>query len=213
MHIPNGFLDFKTIASTTAVSGAALAVAVSKTNKTLNNKQIPFMGVMAAFIFAAQMVNFPIIGGTSGHLIGGALATALFGPAMASIIISTVLFVQCIVFQDGGLTVLGVNIFNMAVVAVYTSYVIYYITSKIFKVKKGKAISIFIASWTSVVVAAFAAALELAISRVLPLKLALVAMLGWHVFIGIGEGLITTFVLVYINKLDRNAQKNFQDAR
>lgn len=213
MHIPDGFLGAKTIIGTTVLSAGALGVAVKLTQKKLQDRQIPFMGVMAAFIFAAQMVNFPVIGGTSGHLIGATLAAVLFGPAMASIIITTVLFVQCIVFQDGGLTVLGANIFNMAIVSVYLSYMFYYLLSKVSSSKTANFIAVFVASWVSVLSAALMASVELALSGTVPFKTVLPAMVSWHVFIGIGEGLITAAVLSYIASLNIKSIPQIQDAR
>lgn len=107
---------------TAALSGGALAYATRKTREVLEERQVPWMGVMAAFIFAAQMINYPVMGGTSGHLLGGVLAALVLGPWAAMIVIATILGIQCVFFQDGGLTALGANIFNMAVIGVWTGY-------------------------------------------------------------------------------------------
>lgn len=107
MHIPDGFLDPKIWVGASALSAGALAAAVSNTRKVLEDRQVPALGVMAAFIFAAQMINFPVAGGTSGHLLGGALAAVLLGPWSAGLILTTVLVIQMLFFYDGGLTALG----------------------------------------------------------------------------------------------------------
>lgn len=196
MHIPDGFLDIGTAATTCAVSAGTVAYASKKVNKTLGEKQVPLMGVMAAFIFAAQMLNFPIIGGTSGHLIGAALAAILLGPWAAILVMTCVLIVQCLIFQDGGLLALGANVLNMAIIASFTGYYIYRATTIIVgEDGRGMAIGSFIGAWASVFVAASACAMELWISGTSPLSIAFPSMAGWHALIGIGEGLITTTVL------------------
>jgi len=198
MHIPDGFLDAKTIVTTAAISTAVIAYSVKK-SKSLSEKQVPFLGVMAAFVFAAQMINFPIIGGTSGHLIGGTLSAIIFGPHVASIIITTVLMVQAIFFQDGGITALGANILNMAVISCFVGYYIYLYLSKF---KTTEKIAVFAASWISVFLSAVAASFELAFSNTIPLKIVLPAMSFWHAFIGIGEAIITVAVVSFINSLE-----------
>jgi len=201
LHIPDGFLDAKTAIATYALSAGALGYSIKKTKGELNDRQIPTMGVLAAFIFAAQMVNFPIFGGTSGHLLGAALATILLGPWCSALIISTVLIIQCLFFQDGGLTALGGNIFNMAVVGTLVALGIYQLIIRLAPGGKGEMIGIFTAAWASVVAAAFFATVELALSGTFPFKIALGAMLGWHVVIGIGEGLITAATVSFVRKM------------
>lgn len=201
MHIPDGFLDAKTMIGTYALSAGALGYSIKKTKEQLSDRQVPTMGVLAAFIFAAQMVNFPIVGGTSGHLLGAALATILLGPWCSAIIISTVLIIQCLFFQDGGLTALGGNIFNMAVVGTLVALGIYRLVTGLAQGKKGEMVGIFIASWASVVAAAFFATVELAVSGTVPFKVAFAAMMGWHVIIGIGEGLITAVAVSFVRGL------------
>ena len=125
MHIPDGFLDTATSVATWIASTGGVAYAVRRVNKTLTERQVPLMGVSAAFIFAAQMMNFTIAGGTSGHLLGGALAAILLGPWAGILIMTSVLAVQSLLFQDGGLLVLGANIFNMAIVGVLSGWAIY----------------------------------------------------------------------------------------
>lgn len=200
MHIPDGFLDAKTWISAAVLSAGAIGYSVRKSREELDDKQVPKLGIMAAFIFAAQMINFPIAGGTSGHLLGAAMATILLGPWNACLIISTVLFIQCLAFQDGGLTAMGGNIFNMAVVGVITALIIYKMLSKIFKSSGGRNVSIFLASWLSVFMASLMATVELSISGTVPFAVAFPAMAGWHALIGIGEGLITVVVVNFVEK-------------
>lgn len=197
MHIPDGFLDTKTWVTTAALSTVAVGYAVRKTRDELGERQIPTLGVLAAFIFAAQMVNFPIVGGTSGHLLGAVLAAVLLGPWSASVVLTTVLAVQALFFQDGGITALGANVFNMGVVGVAVGYGVYRLVHAIVPSRTGKLAATFVAAWVSVVAASFAASVELAASGVLPFHVVVTAMTSWHVIIGLGEGVITTAVVAY----------------
>ncbi|MEW6276024.1 MAG: energy-coupling factor ABC transporter permease [Bacillota bacterium] len=200
MHIPDGFLTPGVWAGASVLSAGALAGAVAKTRETLQDRQVPTLGVAAAFIFAAQMINFPVAGGTSGHLLGGALAAILLGPWNAFLVMTTVLTIQCLFFSDGGLTALGANVLNMAVIAPWVAYVM----ARLFKGTEGnKAIrsaAIFFASWSSVMAAALACTVEIALSGSVPWQVALPAMAGWHALIGIGEGLITTVVVAFVRQ-------------
>jgi cobalt/nickel transport system permease protein len=198
LHIPDGFLDAKTWIATAVVGAGALSFSLKKVREDFNDRMIPVMGVLAAFIFAAQMVNFPIAGGTSGHLLGATLATVLLGPWCSGLIISTVLIIQCLFFNDGGLTVLGANILNMAFIGSLTAFGIHKLGSSLGQSKNFEKATIFLAAWASVVIAALAATVELAISGTVPFNIALAAMLSWHVLIGIGEGLITVAVVAYV---------------
>lgn len=196
MHIPDGFLSAATVATTCAVSAGGVANAVRIANKRLKEKQVPMMGILAAFIFAAQMLNFPIAGGTSGHLIGAALAAILLGPWAAVLIMSCVLIGQSLIFQDGGLLALGANILNMGIIASFSAYYTYRLTTLLTgNNKRGQLAGGFAGAWISVVAAAIFAAIELAVSGTSPLMVALPAMAGIHALIGIGEGLITVAVL------------------
>lgn len=196
MHIPDGFLSAATVATTYVVSAGGVANAVRIANKKLGEKHIPMMGILAAFIFAAQMLNFPVAGGTSGHVIGAALVAILLGPWSAVLVMSCVLIAQSLIFQDGGLLALGANIFNMGIVAGFGAYYLYRLTiSFLGDSRRGRLVGGFVASWGSVFLASIACALELAISGVLPLGVVLPAMAGVHALIGIGEGLITAAVL------------------
>jgi len=200
VHIPDGFLSPPVFISGWVVALSVLSYALKKTKKILKDRMIPLMGVMAAFIFSAQMLNFPVLGGTSGHLLGGVLAAVTLGPYAGCIVLSIVLIVQCLIFQDGGLTALGANILNMAVVGTIASYYLYALLKK-FIFKKNMLVAVLIASWFSVVLASISCAFELAISGTSPLRIALPAMLFVHIFIGIGEAVITTLVLNFILKV------------
>jgi len=196
MHIPDGFVTVSVAAAGIVVSAGCVAYAVKTTNKKLGEKQVPLMGVLSAFIFAAQLLNFPIAGGTSGHVLGAALAAILLGPWAGMLVMACVLVVQSLIFQDGGLLALGVNVLNMGVVGCLASYYIY---RGVFLLFRGSRTGILlgggIAAWFSVVIAAVMAALELAVSGTVPYKVALLAMAGVHALIGIGEALVTVSVL------------------
>lgn len=212
VHIPDGFLDPKIWVGASALSAGALAAAVSNTRKVLEDRQVPALGVMAAFIFAAQMINFPVAGGTSGHLLGGALAAILLGPWSAGLILTTVLVIQMLFFYDGGLTALGANVLNMAVIAPWVAYGTYRLVGGLFKGNAGRTAATFLAAWLSVMAAALACSLEIAFSGTVPLAVVLPAMLGWHALIGIGEGLITVVVVSFVSRLwglEQSGQKSF----
>jgi len=201
MHIPDGFVDLKTAVSTGVVSVGGLATAIYKVKKIFKARVIALMGIIAALIFAGQMINFTIPGGTSGHLLGGALAAIVLGPHAAAIVLAVVLVVQCFVFMDGGVVALGANILNMAIIGVYGSFLIYKLIGKISKSKVNFYISIAVASWLSVVAASFFAALELGISGTYAMGVTMKAMILVHMVIGVGEALITTAVIAFIDRI------------
>ncbi|BAT71935.1 cobalt/nickel transport system permease [Thermosulfidibacter takaii ABI70S6] len=198
MHIPDGFLSVPVALSTLAVSGAAVVHSTKKVSNILGDKEVPLVGVMAACIFAAQMLNFPVAGGTSGHLIGGALVAIVLGPEVGVLVMTSVLLVQALIFQDGGITALGANILNMGVIASYLGYFAYKLGTLVIK---NDFVCSFLAGWFSVFVAAVACSLELALSGTIPLKVVLPAMAGVHALIGIGEGLITAFAVAFIRSV------------
>jgi cobalt/nickel transport system permease protein len=179
--------------------GGGVGYAIHRLNRELVEKQVPLMGVTGAFVFAAQMMNFAVAGGTSGHLLGGALAAILLGPWAAMVVMTAVLAVQALLFQDGGLLALGANVFNMAIVGVLVGWVAYSGLKRLLGEKPwATMVSGFAAAWLSVVVASLVAALELAVSGTSPLIVALPAMGLVHMLIGIGEGLITVAVLAFL---------------
>ncbi|MDI6739864.1 MAG: energy-coupling factor ABC transporter permease [Candidatus Edwardsbacteria bacterium] len=189
MHIPDGFLSTPVWTAAAAAGTAGFALSLRQAAKVLKDRAVPRLALVAAFIFAAQMMNFPIAGGTSGHLLGGALAVALLGPWAASVAISLVLVIQCLVFQDGGVTALGANSVNMAFVGVLTAWAV----QRLFPAKL-KAVGIAVSSWASVLSASGMCAVELGLSGIVPMGTALAAMLGVHALIGIGEAAITALV-------------------
>lgn len=201
MHIPDGFIDLKTAISTGVVSAGGLAAAIYKVKSYFKAKVIALMGVISALIFALQMINFTIPGGTSGHLLGGALAAVVLGPHAGAIVVAVVLIVQAFIFMDGGIVAIGSNIFNMAIIGVYGSYLIYWLIVKISKSKIIFFTAVALASWLSVVIASFFAALELGISGTYAMGVTLKAMTGVHAIIGIGEAIITIAVVAFINKV------------
>ena len=199
LHIPDGFLSLVISLIFWVITIITVGIAISKTNKSLGEKQVPLMGIMAAFIFAAQMLNFPVAGGTSGHFLGGALAAIVLGPWAGILVMTAVIAVQGLLFQDGGLLALGANVFNMAVIGVLVGWVVY-TTLRRFLGERTWAMMVsgFAAAWLSVFVASLVAAVELAISGASALGVVLPAMAGVHALIGIGEGMITVGVLAFL---------------
>ena len=196
MHIPDGFLSVAISIFSWVMTVAILAVAIRKTNKALGERQVPLMGIMAAFIFAAQMINFPVAGGTSGHLLGGALAAIILGPWAGMLVMTAVIAVQGLLFQDGGLLVMGANIFNMGLLTAAVGYGLY--RTVIGRSNRTKLIVAGLAAWVSVMTGALATSLELWLSGTAKLNIVVPAMLGVHALIGIGEALVTVAALAFI---------------
>ena len=195
MHIPDGFLDLKTAVATGALSAAAVGISLRRLNGSLPRKKVPLMGLAGAFVFAAQMVNFPVAGGTSGHLLGGVLAAVLLGPAAGLVVITAVLIVQCLLFTDGGIVALGANVFNMGVIGSAGGYVLYRAVRLLFRDERGKYLGVIVAAWGSTVLAAACCAGELAWSGTVPWTSGFPAMTNLHMLIAVGEAVIS--VLVY----------------
>jgi len=199
MHIPDGFLSAPVSLVGWIVTVGVVAFAARRAERTMSERAVPLMGVMAAFIFATQMMNFPVAGGTSGHLLGGALAAILLGPWAAIIVMAAVVGLQALLFQDGGLVVLGVNVMNMGIVTVGVGYLAYRALAPAARMgSTGFAVAAFAAAWLSVVASSAAAAVQLAASGTSPLHVALPAMVSVHMLIGIGEGVITAAALSFI---------------
>ena len=198
MHIPDGILGLQALGVTTALSASGLWTALRRLRQGLPRRAVPLMGLAAAFIFAAQMVNFPVAGGTSGHLVGGVLAAVLLGPSAAVVVMTAVLVVQCLLFADGGLLALGANVLNMAIVAVIGGYLVYRAMLRARPGRRGLLAATAFASWCSIVLAAIGCAAELAWSGVAPWGLVFPAMAGVHMVIGLGEAVITTLVVAAI---------------
>lgn len=201
MHIPDGFLTPKIWSVAWLISFAGIGGCIKQARKVLKDRMVPLMGVVSSFIFAAQMLNFPVIGGTSGHLLGGVLAAVLLGPYIAAVVLTCVLIVQCLIFQDGGLTALGANILNMALAGTFSGYIFYRLLRAIFKRGNAILISSAVGGWVSVVVASVLCALELSFSGTSPFHIVFPAMVGIHAIIGIGEGIITALVIAFVVKV------------
>lgn len=201
MHIPDGFLDTKTAVTTAVLSTAAVGIALRQARASLPPRSIPTMGLAAAFVFAAQMLNFPVAAGTSGHLMGAVLSAVLLGPAGGVVVITSVLVVQSLLFADGGLVALGANVLNMAVVATLCGYGIYRVMLRIMPGDRGRVVAVAFASWCSTVIAAICCAGELAWSGTAPWGAAFPAMANVHMLIGIGEALITALVIVALARV------------
>lgn len=193
MHIPDGFLSTPVWVAMWLITLVILGYSVKQVNGRLSEKHVPLMGVLAAFVFAAQMLNTPVAGGTSGHVLGGVLTAAMLGPWAATIVMSAVFVVQAIVFLDGGITTLGANIFNMGLIGTVFGYLIY----KALRDRARLPIPIAggIAGWIAVVLASAATAIELGLSGTVPMGVALAAIVSVHMVIGLIEFGITAVVL------------------
>jgi cobalt/nickel transport system permease protein len=200
LHIPDGFLS-----APVSIVGWILAViiigyALRQTREHLGERQIPVLGVLAAFIFAAQAINFPVAGGTSGHMLGGALAAIVLGPWSAVLVMTAVIGLQALLFQDGGLLVMGWNIVNMGVLTILTGSLVYrFLNGRLGRSRTSLIIGGAVGAWLSVEIAALATAVELAASGTTPLNIGLTAMLGVHALIGIGEAIISVGALLLIH--------------
>ncbi len=205
MHIPDGFLNWWVSLICWVLAIVGVGVAIRRSGKALGERQVPMMGVLAAFIFAAQMLNFTVAGGTSGHFVGGALAVILLGPWAGILTMTTVVVIQALLFQDGGLLVMGANVLNMGIVSTLVAYGVYRGVLELLGGRKwGLLAGGFIAAWASVELSAIACAVELGFSGTSPLSVALPAMAGIHALIGIGEGLITAGALAFVAAVRRD---------
>ncbi len=198
LHIPDGFLTLFVSLIFWLITIIMVGFAVNRTNQLLGEKQIPIMGVMAAFIFAAQMLNFPIAGGTSGHFLGGALAAIVLGPWAGILVMTAVVGVQALLFQDGGLLVMGANIFNMGIITAVVGFGLYRL---VISRKRGLRVAFAgLGAWVATMAAALFTALQLWLSGTTRLAIVVPAMLGVHALIGLGEALITMAALTYIEQ-------------
>jgi cobalt/nickel transport system permease protein len=196
MHIPDGFLSLGISIIFWVITIILLAIATRKTQGQLGERQVPLMGIMAAFIFAAQMINFPVAGGTSGHLLGGALAAIVLGPWVGMLVMASVIGLQALLFQDGGLLVMGANIFNMGLLTALIGYGLYRNVAG--QSRAIKLVVAGVAAWLAVMAAALMTSLELGFSGTSPFSVVIPAMLGVHTLIGLGEALITVAALAFI---------------
>jgi len=192
LHIPDGFLSGGVAALCGVAAVAAVAYGLRVANMELDEARVPLLGVLAAFIFATQMLNFPIAGGTSGHLLGAALAAVLLGPWLACLVLAVVLVVQAFAFADGGITALGANVLNMGVLGALLAGYLMVGAAKVLPHTRVTFLgTVGVVSWLAVMVGAAATSVELAVSDTVALGTSLPAMLGVHALIGIGEAVIT----------------------
>jgi cobalt/nickel transport system permease protein len=197
MHIPDGFLDYSVCAVTYAASALLWIFAFRKAKHTLTDRQVPLMATLTAMFFAAQLVNYPIIGGTTAHLLGGPVIALTLGPYAGMISMTIILLIQALFFGDGGITTLGANVWNMGVVGVFIPYAIVIAIVKIKKSTKALYIGAFVGAFIGDVLAAVFAGLELGSSTIFPygVPIAVTAMALHHSFIGVGEGVVTAGVI------------------
>ncbi|HLV89888.1 MAG TPA: energy-coupling factor ABC transporter permease [Acidimicrobiia bacterium] len=198
MHAPDGFLNAGTAVATGVVSAGTIGMALRQLKQTMSEKVVPVAGITAAFIFAAQMFNFPVAAGTTGHLMGGALAAILLGPHLGALVVTVVVAVQALFFADGGLTALGYNILNMAIVPAYGGYALFRIFKRILPNGRGGIVgATALAAWGSVVLSAAAFSIQWLFGATAPIPFTRVfaAMVGVHVLIGIGEAVISALAV------------------
>jgi cobalt/nickel transport system permease protein len=204
LHISNGIVNGPVSAAFGALAVVALAICVSRARTDLDDRLAPMAGLVAAFIFAAQMLNFPVVTGVSGHLLGGVLAAMLVGPWVGALCVSTVLVVQCLFFADGGLTALGLNITNMALLGTAAGYVLIVLLLKVLpKTPTGLGITAFVASVFSVTAASLGFVLEFFLGGTTSFSIGQVAaaMGGVHLLIGVGEGLIAATTVATVARV------------
>jgi cobalt/nickel transport system permease protein len=201
MHIPDGFLTPPVWGTFDAVGGTFILVALRQVGRRVEEKTVPLMGVLSAFVFAAQMVNLPIAGGVSGHFLGGALMGILLGPWSGLLLMATVLMVQCFLLQDGGMAALGANIFNMGILGSFGAYWIWRSIHAAWSSPRGLFWSGFLSAWITIVLSSFSCASMLSISKIVPWKLSISLLVGVHSLLGVLEGLVTGTVLTSISKI------------
>ncbi|WP_010478774.1 energy-coupling factor ABC transporter permease [Thermococcus zilligii] len=189
MHIPDGLLSVPMIAVTYLITALAVGYSAKKL-RDFPEEKIPLLGLFAAGIFAAQMVNFPIIGGVSGHLLGATLVAIILGPYAAVMVMTAVLLIQTLLFGDGGVTAIGANILNMGVIGAFAGYALYTKLKNI-----NETIAIGLSAWLSVVLGAALAGVEIGLSHSLPFLRVLALMAGYHSIIGIGEAVLTVLIV------------------
>lgn len=198
MHIPEGMLSVPVTAAAAVVSAGGVGLGVRWVRRNLDERRVVLMAVLGALIFALQMLNFPIQAGTSGHFAGGALAGIVLGIWPASLVMTVVLAVQAFLFADGGVVALGANVLNLGLIAPLIGYTTYSVVASVWPGRTGKVVGAFAAAWLSTVVSALAVAIELAVSGTANFGVAVLAMVGTHALIGIGEGAITAGLVSYV---------------
>jgi cobalt/nickel transport system permease protein len=198
MHAPDGFLTAGTAVATGAISATTIGIVLRTGQKNLSERQIPLAGASAAFLFAAQMVNFPVAAGTTGHLLGGALAAVLLGPSLGTLVLTTIVVVQALLFADGGITALGYNVFNMAIVTSLGGYGAYRLALAVLpKSRTSHAAAAGVAGTVSVLASAVTFSLEwlFGASAPVPFDTVFASVVGIHIPIALAEGAITAAVV------------------
>lgn len=198
-HIPDGFLNLPVLAGTAAASAAALAAAARRSAAALGEREGPLLGAVTAFVFAAQMLNFPLGIGASAHLLGGALVAVLLGPWSGMLVMFAVLLVQALLFQDGGIAALGANTLNLAVIGVGTAALVFGAGRRVAGRSGGATIlAAAAAGWVSTVFVGLFVAGELALSGLVPWRAALLLVGGGHVAVGVAEALLTGLLVSFV---------------
>ena len=200
MHLPDGFLAPPVWGTLDALAVATLGVCVVRARRSLPEEAVPRMGMLGAFVFAAQMVNVPVAAGTSGHLLGGVLVASMVGPAAATLVMASVFLIQCLLFQDGGILALGANVVNMGLSGTIGGYLLMRALLRLFPPRWRDA-AVFIAAWFTVVGSSALVSLQLALSGTVPLVPSLVAMVSVHAIIGLVEGGITVAVVRFVERV------------
>lgn len=198
MHVPDGFLSPPVWSALDVVAVGSLAGCLARLRGTLPEDVVPRMGMLGAFVFAAQMVNVPVAAGTSGHLVGGVLVSALIGAPAAAVVLAAVFLVQCLLFQDGGILALGANFVNMGLVGAFGGPLV---LRGLRALGAGRDVALFVAGWATVVATAALVSVELALSGTVPLAPSLAAMVGVHLVIGLVEGGITVAVVRFVGQV------------
>lgn len=204
MHLPDGVLDTKIWVALDLVSAGTVAYAIRKTTKHSEEKIIPMMGVMAAFIFAAQLMNVPTPGGPPVHLVGAVLAAILLGPWPATVVMTAVLAVQTFLMQDGGLLALGANVFNIGIIGTLGGYCIFQGARKLFKGDRGLVAGAFLAAWLATLISTGAVAFQMIVSGASPAELVLPVLGVMNIVVGAIEGLITATIIGFVLKVRRD---------
>jgi cobalt/nickel transport system permease protein len=207
MHIPDGFLSNQVAVSLNVVSGASVLYAARQVKVDISGRAVPIMGMLAAFVFAAQMLNFPVLGGTSGHLIGGSLLAILLGPMAGLLTMTTVVLAQALFLQDGGLVALGANVFNISSVTCFSGYAVFRLLKGGTGGGKRLLVAGFLAGWVSLMAGSACCAVEMGLSGAIPLRIGLATMLGYHAAVGIVEGMLTAGVLSFLFKVRPDLMK------
>ena len=200
VHIPDGYLDPGVALLFYVLSAVFLGLSLWRARRILEDRHIPLLATLSAAIFAAQMLNWPIPGGTSAHLVGGALAAIYLGPLGGALVMAIVLIVQCIFFGDGGITALGANIWNMGVVDCLVGYYLYLLATRMLKdTPRAKIIGAFLGGWLGITLGAFFCGVEIGVSKTFLYSyyITIPVMTTWHAALGLIEGLITALVVAY----------------